>query len=138
MFMDVRPTAAPSASGNNSSALIIGLVLLLAVAAAAIFLLNRKSESAATPNVVVEVKPAVPIIDTAKADEILRANRAFTEAQSLMEADDFMGAAKLWAETSTLSPSFARNYRDNIPTLSRYPHSLENCKLKIIAAHSQG
>ena len=31
-----------------------------------------------------------------------------------MDADDFMGAAKLWAETSMLSPTFVRNYREQI------------------------
>ena len=106
-------TAAPPA-GSNSSALIIGLVLILAVAAAAIILLNRKDEAASAPNLIVEVKPAVTPIDMAKAEEILRANRAFTEAQSLMESDDFIGAARLWAETSALSPAFARNYREQI------------------------
>jgi hypothetical protein len=31
-----------------------------------------------------------------------------------MDSDDFMSAAKLWAETSKLSPTFVRNYREQI------------------------
>ncbi len=104
----VPPSAAPA---NNVSAWTIGGVIILAAGATAIFLLNRNQEP--TPSaIIVEVKP--PASDTVKTDEILKANRALTEIQGLMEADDFMGAAKLWLETSTLSPTFVRNYREQI------------------------
>jgi len=100
-------------SGNNAAAWIIGGVIIFAAGAAAVFMLNRQAEP--TPAaIVVEVKPQPSPADNAKSEEILKANRALTEIQGLMESDDFMSAAKLWAETSTLSPSFVRNYREQI------------------------
>ena len=108
-----RAVTSPSASsGNNSAAWIIGGIIL-AAGAAALFLLNRQTEPTPPP-IVVEIKSAPSPDDIAKADEILKANRALTEIQGLMDSDDFMGAAKLWAETSTLSPAFVRNYREQI------------------------
>jgi hypothetical protein len=76
-------------------------------------MLNRQAEPT-PPAIIVEVKPQPSPADNAKSEEILKANRALTEIQGLMESDDFMSAAKLWAETSTLSPSFVRNYREQI------------------------
>jgi hypothetical protein len=109
-----RAAASPSsASGNSSAAWIIGGVIILAAGAAAMFLLNRQAEPTPPP-VVVEVRPQPSPADNAKTDEILKANRALTEIQGLMDSDDFMGAAKLWAETSTLSPTFVRNYREQV------------------------
>lgn len=107
-----RTIASPSASpGNNTTAWIIGGVIIFAAGAAAMFMLNKRPE-AAPARIVVEVRP--PPAATDRTDEILKANRALTEIQGLMDADDFMGAAKLWAETSGLSPSFVRNYREQI------------------------
>jgi hypothetical protein len=110
-----RRATAPSAptSGNNAAAWIIGGVIIFAAGAAALFMLNRQAEPT-PPAIVVEVKPQPSPADNAKSEEILKANRALTEIQGLMESDDFMSAAKLWAETSTLSPSFVRNYREQI------------------------
>ena len=109
-----RAVAAPSAAaGSNSAAWVIGGVIILAAGAAALLLLNRHPEAAPAP-VVVEVRSQPSAADNAKTDEILKANRALTEIQGLMDADDFMGAAKLWAESSALSPTFARNYREQI------------------------
>ena len=109
-----RAAASPSsASGNSSAAWIIGGVIILAAGAAAMFLLNRQAEPTPPP-VVVEVRPQPSPADNAKTDEILKANRALNEIQGLMDSDDFMGAAKLWAETSTLSPTFVRNYREQV------------------------
>jgi hypothetical protein len=109
-----RPTA-PSApaSGNNAAAWMIGGVIIFAAGAAALFMLSRQAEPT-PPAIVVEVRPQPSPADNAKSEEILKANRALTEIQGLMESDDFMSAAKLWAETSTLSPSFVRNYREQI------------------------
>jgi hypothetical protein len=104
---------AVSAPGNNTAAWIIGGVILLAAGASALFLFNRRPEETPAPPVV-EVKAAPSAADNAKTDEILKANRALTDIQGLMDADDFMGAAKLWAETSALSPSFVRNYREQV------------------------
>jgi hypothetical protein len=110
-----RRATVPSAptSGNNAAAWIIGGVIIFAAGAAAVFMLNRQAEPT-PPAIVVEVKPQPSPADNAKSEEILKANRALTEIQGLMESDDFMSAAKLWAETSTLSPSFVRNYREQI------------------------
>lgn len=100
-------------ASSNTSAWIIGGVFILAAGSAAIFLLNRSTEVTA-PSTVVEVKSQPSPVDTAKTDEILKANRALNEIQGLMESDDFMAAARLWLETSTLSPSFVRNYREQV------------------------
>jgi hypothetical protein len=108
-----RPAVATAAAGNNSAAWIIGGIIILAAGAAAVFVVNRQPEPA-TPSVVIEVKTQPSPADNAKTDEILKANRALTEIQGLMDSDDFMGAAKLWTETSALSPSFVRNYREQI------------------------
>ena len=110
-----RRATVPSAptSGNNAAAWIIGGVIIFAAGAAAVFMLNRQAEPT-PPAIIVEVKPQPSPADNAKSEEILKANRALTEIQGLMESDDFMSAAKLWAETSTLSPSFVRNYREQI------------------------
>ena len=82
-----RSGSAPAtSSGNNATAWVIGGVIILAAGAATLFLVNRQAEPTPPP----------------------------TEIQGLMDSDDFMGAAKLWAETSTLSPTFVRNYREQI------------------------
>ena len=109
-----RSGSAPAtSSGNNATAWVIGGVIILAAGAATLILVNRQAEPTPPP-IVVEVKSAPSPDDIAKADEILKTNRALTEIQGLMDSDDFMGAAKLWAETSTLSPTFVRNYREQI------------------------
>lgn len=107
-------TANSGGPGGNAAAWVIGGVIVLAAGAVALFMLNRSPEQVATPAVVVEVRPQTTAADNAKTDEILKANRALIEIQGLMDADDFMGAAKLWAETSALSPTFVRNYREQI------------------------
>ena len=107
-------SARPESSGGNAATWIMGGVITLAVAAAAVIILNRHPDPASAQTVVVEVKAPPTAADTAKTDEILKANRALTEIQGLMDGDDFMGAAKLWAETSALSPTFVSNYREQI------------------------
>ena len=108
-----QPASAARPATHNTSAWIIGGVIILAAGASAVFLLNRAPEASAPP-VIVELKSQPAAVDTVKTDEILKANRALTEIQGLMESDDFMAAAKLWLETSTLSPTFVRNYREQI------------------------
>ena len=108
-----RAIAAPAASSNNTAAWIIGGVIILAAGAVALFLLNRQPDPTTSP-VVIEVKSQPSPADITKTDEILKTNRALTEIQGLMDSDDFMGAAKLWTETSSLSPTFVRNYREQI------------------------
>ncbi len=107
-----RAASAAPANGNNSVAWIIGGIIILAAGATVLVMLNRRPEPTPPP-VVVEVR-SQPTPENAKSDEILKANRALTEIQGLMESDDFMAAAKLWAETSMLSPTFVRNYREQI------------------------
>ena len=108
-----RAIAVPAASSNNTAAWIIGGVIILAAGAVALFLLNRQPDPTPSP-VVIEVKSQPSPADITKTDEILKTNRALTEIQGLMDSDDFMGAAKLWTETSSLSPTFVRNYREQI------------------------
>ena len=100
-------------AGSNHAAWIIGAVLILTAGAVALFVLNR-GEAPSSSVVVVETKPPAQSADTAKAEDILKANSALTEVQSLMEGDDFIGAAKRWIEMSSLSPSFCRNYREQV------------------------
>lgn len=111
-----RRVATPHSGGpvGNAAAWIIGGVIVLAAGATALYMLSRSPEPVATPAVVVDVRPQTTAADNARTDEILKANRALIEIQGLMDADDFMGAAKLWAETSALSPTFVRNYREQI------------------------
>ena len=107
--------AAPS---NNTAAWVIGGVII-AVGATTVIWLNRDVAPPPAP-VVVEVARPPSAADNAKTEEILRSNRALTELQGLLDGDDFMGAAKLWVETSSLSPTFLRNYREQIlPRLLR-------------------
>ncbi len=105
------PSSAPA--GGNTTAWIVGAALLLAIAGATIFVFHRGGEPTPPP-VIVEVKPQPSAADTTKTDEILKTNRALTEVQSLIESDALFDAAKRWAESSALSPTFARNYREQI------------------------
>jgi hypothetical protein len=107
--------ALSGASGNNNAAWIIGGLILFAAAVSAWLLFTRGTDDAPAPApVVVEVRQAPTAADNARTDELLKANRALNEIQGLMESDDFLGAAKLWLETSTLSPTFVSNYREQI------------------------
>lgn len=110
-----RHSASPATGtgGNNTLAWVVGIALITVAGIIALFVLNRPTTTPVTRSDV-DLKPAPPIVDTAKADEILRSNRALTEVQSLMEADDFLAAAKLWNETSARTPSFALNYREQV------------------------
>jgi hypothetical protein len=63
------------------------------------------------PPAVVKV-PAPPPIDTAKADEIMRANRAINDVASYLARNDYVMAAKLWMQTCQISPEFSRKYSD--------------------------
>lgn len=107
------PRHPPSAKNGPSAGLawIIGIALLLAAGAVALFL-NRSAETPPPPPVV--VAPAPSAVDIAQADEILRANRAVTEIQSLLEGDDLLRAAQLWRDTSVRSPRFVANYREQV------------------------
>ena len=93
--------------------IVLGLIISL-LAAGAILLSRTPKEIARADATPTPPSPAPTPADTAKTDDILRANRTLTEVQSLMESDDYLAAAKLWLETSKLSPTFARNYREQI------------------------
>jgi len=67
---------------------------------------------APAPAPVVVKIPTPPPIDTAKADEIIRANRALNDVASYLARDDYVMAAKLWMQTCQISPEFSRKYSD--------------------------
>lgn len=109
------PQAVAGAAGSNIAAWVIGCLVLVGAVLAAWSFFNRDlAVSPAPAPAVVEVRQAPTAADNAKTDELLKANRALNEIQGLMEADDFLGAARLWLETSTLSPTFVNNYREQI------------------------
>lgn len=114
------PAAPPKASGSAGVLVwIVGGALLLGAGAATIFL-ARPSTPEPAPAPVVVARPAPTPEETAQTDEILRANRALTEIQGLLEADDVLAAARLWSETSARSPRFVANYREQVlPRLLR-------------------
>lgn len=104
---------ASAAGGGNVVTWVVVAIAVLAVGLVALWLTNREPAPVQT-TVIVEVKPTPPVIDVEKTNEILRTNAALTEIQSLIEADDLLGAARRWNENSALSPTFASNYREQI------------------------
>ncbi len=105
-------------SAKESSSLPVYLLVGFAAAATigAVFYLTRgnvKEEVRVVPAAV--VTPGAPTPEaTAKAEDIIRSNGALRDVQSMMESGDYVGAAKLWLQTSTTSPTFARTYREQI------------------------
>lgn len=107
------PPANPS-SGSLPSYLLVGLLAAAGMAAVFYFSTSKPKEEIKTTPAAVTPAPAPTPEANAKTEDILRSNRALTEVQSLMDSEDFMGAAKLWLQTSTTSPTFSRNYREQI------------------------
>ena len=107
-----QPKPAKSAESSGPSAGLI--VLVLAVVALASFLGWKVLQTPApAPTPVVTAPPPTPI-DTAKADEIMKANLALKDIDGLIDREEFIDAAKLWFETSTLSPEFAAKHRSRV------------------------
>ena len=107
-----QPKPAKSAESSGPSAGLI--VLVLAVVALASFLGWKVLQTPApAPTPVVTAPPPTPI-DPAKADEIMKANLALKDIDGLIDREEFIDAAKLWFETSTLSPEFAAKHRSRV------------------------
>ena len=111
-----RPSSASQPSSNKSggsSLKYFALALsLIAIASVFAWLALRTPELSPAPPAPIVVAP--PVIDSAKADEILRNNRALRDVQSFLESDDFVAAGKLWLELSERSPAFAQTYREQV------------------------
>ena len=107
-----QPKPAKSSETSGPSAGLI--VLVLAVVALASFLGWKVLQTPPpAPAPVVTAPPPTPI-DTAKADEIMKANLALKDIDGLIDREEFIDAAKLWFETSTLSPEFAAKHRSRV------------------------
>lgn len=112
-----EPATEPSKNSFNASlsrTVLIIIVSIIVVLGLLLFLLFSKSETP-TPAPVVETPPT-PLIDTTKSDELYRANIAIKNISNLLESNDYIGAAKLWIETSQLSPTFAQRYQEQYLT----------------------
>lgn len=112
-----EPSTAPSNHSFNASlsrTVLIVIISLIVGLALGLFLLLSKSES--TPPAPVVETPPTPTIDTTKSDELYRANIAIKNIASLLESNDYIGAAKQWLETSQLSPTFAQRYQEQYLT----------------------
>ena len=105
-----------SAKGGDDARPSAGLIaLVLAVVALASFLGWKvlQTPPPPPPPPVATVPPPTPI-DTAKADEIMKANLALKDIDGLIDREEFIDAAKLWFETSALSPDFAAKHRSRV------------------------
>jgi hypothetical protein len=120
-----RNRAAASGADNRDTTpfgiyLMGGLLLAAAVGAIFYFIANKSKDESRTPPAPVVAKPTPPPAVSTQTDDILRSNRALTEIQSLLEAEDYLAAAKLWQQAASLSPNFSRNYHEQImPRLLR-------------------
>jgi len=106
-----KPKPAKSDGGSGPSAGLI--VLVLAVVALASFLGWKVLQTPPPPPPPVVTAPPPPV-DTAKADEIMKANLALKDIDGLIDREEFIDAAKLWFETSALSPEFAAKHRSRV------------------------
>ena len=107
-----QPKPAKSRDTSGPSAGLI--VLVLAVVALASFLGWKVLQTPPPPTPPVVTAPPPTPIDTAKADEIMKANLALKDIDGLIDREEFIDAAKLWFETSTLSPEFAAKHRTRV------------------------
>ncbi len=115
------PAAAPTArqpkpaKSHDTSGPSAGLiVLVLAVVALASFLGWKVLQTPPPPAPPVVTAPPPTPLDTPKADEIMKANLALKDIDGLIDREEFIDAAKLWFETSTLSPEFAAKHRTRV------------------------
>lgn len=107
-----KPKPAKNNAHDGPSYGLIGLVL--AVVALASYLGWKVLQTPPpTPPPVVTAPPAATV-DTAKADEIMKANLALKDIDGLIDREEFIDAAKLWFETSALSPEFAAKHRSRV------------------------
>ena len=107
-----KPKPAKTGEASGPSAGLI--VLVLAVVALAGFLGWKVLQTPAPAPTPIAVTPPPTPIDTAKADEIMKVNLALKDIDGLIDREEFIDAAKLWFETSTLSPDFAAKHRSRV------------------------
>lgn len=89
--------------------LLVSAALLLAG-----FLGWKVMQAPSPPPPPVVTTPVAPPVDTAKADEIMKANLALKDIDGLIDREEFIDAAKLWFETIALSPDFAARHRTRV------------------------
>lgn len=98
---------APKTASDLLAFAIVGLLVLIAGTLAYLYF-----RPAVPKPVVAPTKVAPPPIDTAAADELLKANRAIADVDGFMSRNDYVAAGKLWLESCRLSPTFAARYRE--------------------------
>jgi hypothetical protein len=113
-----RPTATtrskPTKAAGDAS-LPVGLIAIVTLVVALAGFLGWKVFSSSPPTPApVAATPVAPVIDTAKADELMKANLALKDIDGLIDREEFVAAANLWFETATLSPDFATKHRTRI------------------------
>jgi hypothetical protein len=100
--------------GGQTGPSLALILLVLAVMGLAGFLGWKVLQSPEpTPAPVAPAPPTTPI-DTAKADEIMKANLALKDIDGLIDREEFVEAAKLWFETTALSPEFSAHHRSRV------------------------
>jgi hypothetical protein len=105
-----RAEKAPDDKGPS-----VGLILLVSAALLlAGFLGWKVMQAPSPPPPPVVTTPVAPPVDTAKADEIMKANLALKDIDGLIDREEFIDAAKLWFETTALSPDFAARHRTRV------------------------
>jgi hypothetical protein len=90
----------------------LGTLTVIGVIVAFLFLSKPASTPPPTPEPAPRIAP--PPVDTAKIDEINRANQALRDVDGFLSREDYVAAARLWMETSALSPSFSKNYSEQV------------------------
>lgn len=90
------------------------MILLVSAALLLAGFLGWKVMQAPSPPPPVVTIPVAPPVDTAKADEIMKANLALKDIDGLIDREEFIDAAKLWLETTALSPDFAARHRTRV------------------------
>ena len=101
-------------SGESADPSLALILLVLVVTALAGFLGWKVLQAPApVPPPVATTPPPTPI-DTAKADEIMKANLALKDIDGLIDREEFIEAAKLWFETTALSADFAAKHRSRV------------------------
>lgn len=104
----------PAKSGGEGAPSVALIAIVALVVALAGFLGWKVLSSPAPTPTPVAVTPVAPVIDTAKADELMKANLALKDIDGLIDREEFVAAANLWFETATLSPDFATKHRTRI------------------------
>jgi hypothetical protein len=106
-------TAKADDEASPSWGLITVVSLVVALAGYLGFkVLQTPSPEKAPATTAVETPP--PPIDTAKANDLFKANLALKDIDGLIDREEFVEAANLWLETAALSPEFAAKHSSRI------------------------